>query len=195
MKERIVTERGYKNLRLESEHVGEFEYTPKKCKKAYRFVVVIKNITVERGELALFDEVRYLFYVTNDREMSMEQVVKESSDRCNQENLISQLKNGVRSLHAPTNTLNANWAYMVMASLAWSLKAWMALLLPASPRSACGEKREREVLLRMEFRRFAAAMIQVPCQIVKTGRKIVYRLLCWNQWQHVFFRLWYALRA
>jgi hypothetical protein len=28
-------------------------------------------------------------------------------------------------LHAPVNTLNANWAYMTMASLAWSQKAWL----------------------------------------------------------------------
>jgi hypothetical protein len=51
----------------------------------------------------------------------------------NQENLIEQLKNGARALHAPLNMLEANWAYMVIASLAWSLKAWFALLTPGNP--------------------------------------------------------------
>lgn len=46
-----------------------------------------------------------------------------SHARCHQENLIQQLKNGVRALHVPVNTLLANWAFIVMASLAWSALA------------------------------------------------------------------------
>lgn len=44
-------------------------------------------------------------------------------------------------------------------------------------------------LLRMEFTTFVNAFIQLPCQIVRTGRPIVYRLLSRNPWQHVFLRL------
>src|SRR5690606_25115218 len=105
----------------------EFDYQPTACKKSYRMVVLRKNLSVERGEHVLFDDVRYFFYITNDLEMEPEEVVLHSNRRCNQENLLAQLKSGVRALHAPVNTLNANWAYMVMASLAWTLKAWMAL--------------------------------------------------------------------
>ena len=122
-----VKERGYKNLRLKSEDIAEFDYQPTACNKPYRMVVLRKNISVERGDNVLFDEVRYFFYITNDRDLTAAEVVFESNDRCNQENLIEQLKNGVRALHAPVNTLDANWAYMVMAALAWSFKAWMAL--------------------------------------------------------------------
>ena len=43
-------------------------------------------------------------------------------DRCNQENLLQQLKSDVRSLTAPVDNLLSNWAYMVMGSLAWSLR-------------------------------------------------------------------------
>jgi hypothetical protein len=68
--------------------------------------------------------------------MTADQVVAQARSRCNQENLLAQLKGGVRALHAPVNTLVANWAYMTMASLAWSIKAWCALLLPISPRWA-----------------------------------------------------------
>ena len=54
-----------------------------------------------------------------------------------------------------------------------------------------GEKHraEKRSLLRMEFSTFLVAMIQVPCQVVRTSRQIVYRLLSWNPWQGVFLRL------
>ena len=48
---------------------------------------------------------------------------------------------------------------------------------------------EKERLLRMEFRTFANIFLRIPCQIVKTGRRIVHRLLAWNVWQRVFFRV------
>jgi hypothetical protein len=35
----------------------------------------------------LFDEYRYLFYITNDRTMTAEEVVFSANDRCDQENL------------------------------------------------------------------------------------------------------------
>ena len=136
VKDDIVRERGYKVLRQKAEDVVEFSYRPTKCKRDYRVVALRKNISVERGENVLFDEYRYFFYITNERTMTADWVVGQARQRCNQENLISQLKSDVRALHAPVNTLNANWAYMIMATLAWSLKAWCALLLPVSPRWA-----------------------------------------------------------
>ncbi len=189
VKEEIVRKRGFENIRLRSEDVAEFPYCPKKCRLAYRMVVVRKNLTVEKGEEALFDDIRYFFYVTNDWSMPAEEVVREANQRCNQENLIEQLQNGVRSLHAPVNTLNANWAYMVMASLAWTLKAWMALWLPVSPRWKEKHLQERDRWLRMEFRTFCNAVINMPAQVVETGRRLVLRLLCWRPQMPVFFRL------
>jgi hypothetical protein len=35
----------------------------------------------------------------------------------------------------------------------------------------------------------STALIAVPCQIVRGGRRLVYRLLSWNPWQGVFLRL------
>ena len=78
---------------------------------------------------------------------------------------------------------------MVMAGLAWSLKAWAALLLPEHPRWAEKHRAEKRSLLRMEFSTFGVALIQVPCQIVRTARQIIYRLLSWNPWQGGFLRL------
>ena len=68
--------------------------------------------------------------------MPADQVVLTANDRCDQENLIAQLKGGVHALTTPVDNLVSNWAYMVMASLAWSLKAWAALLVPETPRHA-----------------------------------------------------------
>jgi hypothetical protein len=189
VKDDIVRERGYKVLRQKAEDVVEFSYRPTKCKKDYRVVALRKNLSVERGENVLFCEYRYFFYITNERTMTADQVVNEARQRCNQENLISQLKSGVRALHAPVNTLNANWAYMTMATLAWSLKAWCALLLPSSPRWAKHHDEQRRRLLTMEFRTFLQVFIEIPCQIVTTGRRVRWRVLAYNEWLVAFFRL------
>lgn len=188
VKERIVRERGFENIRLRSEHVAEFLYRPTSCRRQYRVIVVRKNLSVEKGEWVLFDDVRYFFYITNDMMTSADEMVFLANDRCNQENLIEQLKNGVHALRMPVDTLMSNWAYMVMASLAWTLKAWYALLLPERGRWAEKHRVEKRTVLRMEFKSFRNAFISMPCQIIRSGRRIVYRLLSWNPWQRVFLR-------
>ena len=189
VKEDIIHERGYRNMRLEREDVADFEHKPNKSKRSYRFVALRKTIVEERGQRCLGETHRYFFYVTNDRAMTCEQVVFESNDRCNQENLIDQLKNQVRALHAPLNTLEANWAYMVIASLAWSLKAWFAMLTPVAPRWREKHEQDRQRVLRMDFRSFVQRFVLVPAQILRTGRRLVYRFLAWRPDLSIFFRL------
>jgi hypothetical protein len=192
-KDDVVRQRGYKVLRPKSEEVIEFSYRPGRCKRDYRVVALRKNLSVERGEEVLFCEYRYFFYITNDPDLSADEVIGEARKRCNQENLIAQLKGGVRALHAPVNTLWANWAYMTMAALAWNLKAWCGLLLPVSPRWAARHGEERRRLLTMEFHTFRTAFIDIPCQIVKGARGVRWRVLAWNPWLGAFFRLFDAL--
>jgi hypothetical protein len=188
VKERIVKEREFENIRLFSEMVAEFAYRPTACRQSYRVVVVCKNLTVEKGEHLLFDDLRYFFYITNDRTTAAEQIVPTANGRCNQENLIEQLKNGARAMEMPVGDLVSNWAYMVMASLAWTLKAWFALCLPEQGRWREKYKAQKQSLLRMEFKKFLNAFMKLPCQIVRTGRRIVYRLLSWNPWLEVLLR-------
>lgn len=188
VKDRIITERKFKVLRPTSEELFEFEYQPIKCNKSYRVVALRKNLSVEKGQEVLFADIRYFFYITNDMKLTPAEIVHEARQRSNQERLIEQLKSGVRALHAPVNTLHANWAYMVITALAWSLKAWLALLLPVSPRWADTHSEQRQRVLAMEFRNFVSAFINIPAQIIRTGRRIIYRFLAWNEWQHVFFR-------
>ena len=189
VKEQIVQEREFANIRLVKERVAEFSYQPAKCHKAYRVVVVWKDLEVRQGQKKLFDDTRCFFYITNDRETPVEEIVFLANDRCDQENLLQQLKSGVRSLTAPVDNLSSNWAYMVMASLAWNLKAWSALMLPEEGRWKEKHREEKRKLLRMDFATFRRALVHVPAQILRTGRKIVSRLLAWNPWQPVFFRL------
>ncbi|MBE7458736.1 MAG: hypothetical protein HS102_19310 [Planctomycetia bacterium] len=88
----------------------------------------------------------------------------------------------------------SNWAYMVMAALAWSLKAWLALLLPAEGRWKERHKQEKQSVLRMEFKRFVNAFVRVPALVVRGGRRAVFKLLSWNPWQSVLLRAADALR-
>jgi hypothetical protein len=186
VKEKIVRERQFLNQRLESEQVAEFEYRPGKCQKNYRMIVLRKNLSIERGEKVLFDEIRYFFYITNRRDLASDEVVQDANERCNQENVIEQLKNGVNAMRIPVNDLNSNWAYMVMAALAWNLKAWFGLMVP---------NRERGLeLVKMEFRSFLGAILLLPTQIIGGARKITYRILGYNRWLKDFFATWERLR-
>jgi hypothetical protein len=58
-----------------------------------------------------------------------------------------------------------------------------------TPLHAAMHEGEKRSLLRMESATFCATMIQMPCQIVRTGRWLIYRFLSWNPWQGVFLRL------
>jgi hypothetical protein len=196
VKEPIVRANGYKNFVLQWEDIAEFEHQPGKCSKSYRMIALRKRISVEAGQDKLFEEYRYFFYITNDRQSTPKQIVMLANDRCDQENLIEQLKNGVRAMRNPLDNLYSNWAYMVCCSLAWNLKAWCGLLLPVIPgRYKSIRQEQKRDLVRMEFKRFAAGLIHVPCQIVRTGRRIIYRLMSYNPWMSSLIRLSDAMRT
>ncbi|HWL40178.1 MAG TPA: IS1380 family transposase [Gemmatimonadaceae bacterium] len=193
VKAEVVHERGYLNKRLLAEDTAEFEHRPIRAKHSYRIVVLRKLVEEERGQLSVGTDFRYFFYVTNDRKLTQQQVIAEANDRCNQENVIEQLKNGARALHAPLNTLDANWAYMVMASLAWTIKAWCALLLPVAPRWREHHQADQNRVLRMDLRTFLQSFILIPAQILLHGRQLIIRLLAWRSELPIFFRLLDAL--
>jgi hypothetical protein len=186
VKEQIVVQKGYLNKKLTAEHVSDMTYQPNQCERKHRLVILRKNISVQKGERVLFDEVRYLFYLSNRWDLTVEQVVSLANGRGDQENVIEQLKNGVNAMRMPVDDLVSNGAYMVMAALAWNLKAWYGLLVPDRERGLA--------LVRMEFRRFLHAIILLPVQIIRAGRKIIYRLLGYNGWLKDFFATWQRLQ-
>lgn len=190
VKQQIVERREFKDIQPAVEHVAEFSYRPVACDRDYRVVVVWKSLEVHQGQKKLFDDAKAFFYITNDWHTSPVAIVTQhANQRCQQENLIEQHKNGVHSLKAPLDTLESNWAYMVIASLAWSLKAWAALLIPTRGRWRKLREEEKRKLLRMEFPTFRQAIINIPTQIIRGGRRLIYRILSWNRWQPTFFRL------
>ena len=186
VKDAIVRFKGYRNKKLVGESVTEFNYQPIKCGRSYRLVVVRKNISVQKGEMVLLEDIKYFFYITNHSAYCAEQIVALSNERCDQENVIEQLKNGVNAMRMPVDALLSNWAYMVMSALAWNLKAWYGLLMP---------NRQRGLeLLGMEFRRFLHLIVLLPAQIVRSGRRIIYRIMGYNSWLKDFFASWENLR-
>ena len=184
-KEQVVVEREFVNQKLVGEALAEIKYQPAKCGREYRVVILRKNLSVQKGEKALFDDVRYFFYITN-RADKVEKIVGLANGRCDQENVIEQLKNGVNAMRMPVADLVSNWAYMVIAALAWNLKAWYGLLVP---------NRERGIeLVKMEFRRFLSAIMLLPCQVARTARRVIYRILGYNSWLVDFFATWERLQ-
>ena len=179
IKEQIIIEREYYNEHLEKEEVAEFTYRPGNCKQAYRMIVLRKTIKVTRGQLELFDDYRYFFYITNDWQMSAAEVVYFINERCDHENDIEQLKNGVKALRMSSDGLVSNWAYAVIASLAWTLNAWTGMLMP---HRATGKK-----IIRMEFKRFHDSFINIPAQIINRSGQLWYRLLGYMEQAPAFF--------
>lgn len=194
VRDRVVFEREYHNIHLVHEHVSEFEYRPRKCRRPYRMVVVRKLLTHEKGQDLLFPEHRYFFYITNRRDVSAREIVRLANTRCDQERVIGQQKSGVKSLCSPLDNLHSNWAYMVMATLAWNLAKWLALLLPEQGRWREKHMAEKHEVLRMNFQTFVSAFMLIPVQVIRSARRVVLRVLTWNRWQHVFFRSLDAVR-
>jgi hypothetical protein len=76
---------------------------------------------------------------------------------------------------------------MVIATLAWNLKAWYGLVTV--------ESSMRRDILRMEFKRFLVSFIQIACQIVATGRRLVYKILTYSKHLEGFFSAFDHLKA
>ncbi len=196
VKDRIVREREFETLRLTHEDVADWDYQPHACSREYRLIIVRNNISREKGERLLFDEIRYFSYLTNDYESTPEQIVDSANHRCDQENLLAQLHGGCHALHAPVDDLTSNWAYMVMTASAWNLKAWAALTLPETPgRWRDKYRAEKLWLLGLEFTTFVNALIAIPCQLVRQARGLIFRVLAYNPHQATFFRLVDALHG
>ena len=86
----------------------------------------------------------------------------------------------------PAAEFIANWAYMVIGSLAWNMKSWMGQIMP--------DQAKGEQVTRMEFKRFKHCMINVPCQITNSGRRLIFRILNYNPWIETFYSTFQAIK-
>lgn len=156
--------RGKRDLRLEKQWLAEIDYTPARSEKTYRLIIRKQRIEEsEQGEL--FELWRYRYVLTNlPRSVSTEEVVRQTYRRCDQENVIEQLQNGVAAMRMPTGSFLANYAHLVCARLAHNLKSWLAML--ALP----GE------VARWEWKRFRKAFVYVAATLVRSARQNILRL-------------------
>lgn len=184
-KKRMVKEREYLNLHLNFEEVAEFAYQPGKCSRPDRVVALRKNISKMKGENVLFDEIRSFFYITTRTDWTAAAVVACATARCDQEHVIEPLKNGVHAMRLPVYDLVSNWAYMVMATLAWNLKSWFAMMMH--------RKSDRDIYIRMEFRRFMTGLILIPCRVVRRARTLVVRILGYQPTLDRLFSAWHTI--
>ena len=183
-KQEVVQQRQFVNLRLNHEDVAEFTYRPGKCKRDYRVIVLRKNISRMKGEQPLIDEIRYFFYFTTygADTHTPAQIVELANERCDQENIHGQLKSGLGALRAPVNDLLSNWAYMLIAALAWNIKSWYAIMMH--------RKDDRQAFVRMEFKRFLDTVIRIPAMVLVRARSIVVRLVAYTVNLDRFFSAW-----
>jgi len=191
-KEQFVVKKEYKNKRLEKEFVAEFDDQPTACGRAYRMVVLKKQVAVMQGQRKLFADSPYFFSITNlpKKTSPAHAIVKQSNARCDQENIIAPLK-AMGALSAPLHDLLSNEAYMVMATLAWNLKTWLGLSITESYPPVAREKRraDKQRIIRMDFSTFRQRLIQIPAQIVKSSRRLIDRLLTWTPSLETLFRV------
>ena len=195
VKEQVVREKGFKNFVLLWEDIAEFEHRPDKCKQPHRMIALRKRISVEAGQDKLFEEYRYFFYITNERLSTPEQIVFSANDRCRPGEPDRADEKRRAGDAQPAGQSVQQLGVHDLRSLAWTLKAWCGLLLPIAPGRYQGKHREQKrQLVRMEFKRFQNALMRLPCQIIRTGRRILYRLLAWNPWAGTLIRLAEAMR-
>jgi hypothetical protein len=183
-KAEVITQRGFVNLRLNFEEVAEFTYRPGKCARDYRVVVLRKNISRTKGEDVLFEEVRYFFYFTTygTDTHTAAQIVALANQRCDQENIIGQFKSGINALHAPVDDLHSNWAYMLIAALAWNIKSWHAMMMHRTD--------DRAAFIGMEFKQFLHTIIAIPAMTIVRARAIVVRLIAYTANLDRLFTAW-----
>jgi hypothetical protein len=135
------------------------------------------------GQQLLFDKERYFFYITNESESEQpsRQIIRHGNRRCNQENTISQLK-ACHALAAPLDNLESNGAYMMFASLAWTLKIWSGMMIRVKGNPAQREKRKavRKRVIWMEFATYLNSLMQIPAQIIRSSRQTTFRLLSYR---------------
>ena len=110
VKDRIVRERGFETLTRIREDVAEVSYRPTACQGSYRLIIVRQTIAVEQGQARLFDEIRWRFYLTNDRKGTRRELVFKANDRCDQEDPIAPLKGAAPALRAAVDNLVSNGA-------------------------------------------------------------------------------------
>ena len=164
VRRRRARARGKRDLKLERQWLAEVEYRPARSSRSYRLIIRRQRIE-EARQGQLFELWRYRFVITNmDSRHTTEEVVRLTYQRCDQENVIEQLQNGIAAMAMPTGGMLANGAYLVCARLAHNLKSWLGqIALPSET-------------VRWEWKRFRQAFVIVATRVVHHAGAVIVRL-------------------
>lgn len=152
--------RNKRNLQLKKQWIAEIRYQPERSDRTYRLIARYQEIEEhEQGHLFMLTRFRYV--LSNlPPSVSAEEVMDLTYQRCDQENLIEQLQNGVAGMRMPTGGMLSNAAFGTCARLAHNLKPWLAqLALPLET-------------MRWEWKRFRRAFVYCAARVVHTARQV-----------------------
>ena len=185
VKESIVCFKGYENKVLVGEDIAEIEYRPRKCSRPIGSSSCARTSVCKRAREP--SSMRCVTFSTLPTAPTMPGANRQSGQRALQsgERHRAAQKWGRRHAHAGGRFAEQLGLYGDDL-LAWNLKAWFGLLLPDGRRGA--------ELIKMEFRRFLHAIVLLPAQIVRTGKRVIYRLMSYNRWLKDLFAGWEHLR-
>jgi hypothetical protein len=156
--------RNKRDLQLKKQWIAEIPYRPERSERTYRLIARYQEIEeYEQGHLFMLT--RFRFAISNlPPSVSAEEVMDLTYQRCDQENLIEQLQNGVSALGMPTGGMLSNAAFGTCARLAHNLKPWLAqLALPPET-------------MRWEWKRFRRAFVYCAARVVHTARQVHVRV-------------------
>lgn len=165
LRKKKAKQRDFKEKRLVRQWVAEVPWTPPGSSETYRLVIRRQLIENHEGQQHLFDEYRYRYVVTNlPASISTARVIDLTYERCDQENIIAELKNGIAAWRMPVAEFDGNSAWLEIARLAWNIGKWIAqLVLP-------------EEVVRWEWKRFRQAWIYLAAHVTQCSRQIRIRL-------------------
>lgn len=161
---RRARQRGYTDLKLVRQHVGEIEGPD-----GARLILRRQLIDEERGkpgQRELWEVERYRYIVTNlPREWTPIDIVDATYQRCDQENLIEGMGSGIAAWRMPVAEMRGNAAWLEIARLAWNLGKWIAFV-------ALGKEASR-----WEWKRFRRCFVDFAAQVVRIARQTRVRIL------------------
>jgi len=110
---------------------GEVQYQPVKWAHPYRYLVRREKKVPKSGQSALFEVMRFSYYViVTNREEEIQEVLKLHDKRGMSERRIAQFTNEFL-FHLPMEGFMSNWVYLLCAQLAYNVSLWIRdLVLP-----------------------------------------------------------------
>jgi len=164
-RQKKAEDRGYRTLSTVKQWVSEIAYQPAGLGTACRMIV--RRILIEEtdGQGVLFRHFRYRLVLSNlPRSYSPRQLIDLTYQRCDQENVIEQLGQGIAGWRMPVAEFMGNSAWLEIARLAWNLGKWIAqLALPSE-------------VVHWEWKRFRRHFVYIAAKVLKTGRRLMVRL-------------------